>query len=88
MQGLAFFGEGQAHPALILGVSCPVNETHGLKPLEQRCQGSGIKEETFAELLDRHIAAFPQDQHGEILRIGKTELFKQGLIGLVDGVHG
>ena len=36
---------------------------------------------------DRHIAAFPKDQHRQILRIGEAELFQQGLIGLGDRVH-
>src|ERR1019366_3945592 len=78
----------QAHPALVLRVSRAMHEARRFEPFQKRRQGAGIEKKTLAELLDRHLAALPKDQHREILRIGEPKFFEQRLIGLVDGVHG
>ena len=39
-------------------------------------------------MLDRHVVAFPQHQHDEVLRIGQAEPVEQWLVDAVERVSG
>ncbi|MGY3032283.1 hypothetical protein ACVIIV_001453 [Bradyrhizobium sp. USDA 4354] len=46
------------------------------------------RKQLLADFLDRHVVAFPQHQHHQILRIGQAEPIEQRLVDAVEGVRG
>ena len=70
------------HAALIVAVALALQPTGSLHALEQRRQRTRIQVQALAQLGDHAAIAFPQYQEHQVLRVGQTQWFEQGLVQL------
>mmetsp|Transcript_28289 Transcript_28289/g.52715 ORF Transcript_28289/g.52715 Transcript_28289/m.52715 type:complete len:213 (-) Transcript_28289:293-931(-) len=71
--------------ALVVAGAPALQMAQGLQALQQRCQRARVERQSLAELRHAGPVRFPQQQHHEVLRIGKAERRQQWL---VDAGHG
>jgi choline kinase len=57
-----------------------VDETRRLQALQERGQRAVVEVQGGREVLDRGLAALPEDEEDEVLRVGQLQLLKEGAV--------
>ena len=87
LQGAARTSQLDSHLPFIRKIAAAGKIADGLKPLEQRRQGTRFKKERFTQFSDGLVILSPKRHHHQILRISKPEFIKERIIDPIKGVR-
>ncbi len=87
LHGAARVSQLDSHLPFIRKIAAAGKIADGLKPLEQRRQGTRFKKEGFTQFSDGLVILSPKRHHHQILRISKPEFIKERIIDPIKGVR-